>query len=99
MKESGMRSSPSGLSSSPGGGSSAGGKKAIGKAIKGGGMLFRGKGAASIARQEEEIRGRMTQASDGYQKAVRETQTMRQEYFNFQLPKTLRVSRGSVGAY
>ena len=34
---------------------------------------------------------RMSSASDAYRKAVTETQTIRQEYFNFQLPRILRV--------
>jgi hypothetical protein len=34
----------------------------------------------------------MSAASDIYRKAVTDTQTMRQEYFNFQLPRILRVS-------
>ena len=33
----------------------------------------------------------MSTASDVYRKAVTETQSMRQEYFNFQLPRILRV--------
>jgi len=33
----------------------------------------------------------MSVASDTYRKAVLETQTMRQEYFNFQLPRILRA--------
>ena len=43
-------------------------------------------------RQEEDIRARMSSAAEAFRKAVRETQTMRQEYFNFQLPRFLRVS-------
>lgn len=42
-------------------------------------------------RQEEDIRGRMSSAAEAFRKAVQETQTMRQEYFNFQLPRSLRV--------
>lgn len=44
-----------------------------------------------IQRQEDDIRMRMSSASDAYRKAVTETQTIRQEYFNFQLPRILRV--------
>lgn len=48
-------------------------------------MLFQ------LQRQEEDIRARMSVASDAYRKSVLETQSMRQEYFNFQLPRILRV--------
>lgn len=34
----------------------------------------------------------MSGASDAYRKAVTDTQAIRQEYFNFQLPRILRVS-------
>lgn len=36
----------------------------------------------------------MSRESDAYRKAVLETQAIRQEYFNFQLPRILRV--GSI---
>jgi len=45
-----------------------------------------------LQRQEDDIRLRMSNASDAYRKAVTETQAIRQEYFNFQLPRILRVS-------
>lgn len=45
-----------------------------------------------LQRQEDDIRFRMSNASDAYRKAVTETQAIRQEYFNFQLPRILRVS-------
>lgn len=45
-----------------------------------------------IQRQEDDIRARVSVASDTYRKSVIETQSMRQEYFNLQLPKILRVS-------
>lgn len=48
--------------------------------------------SAQIQRQEDDIRQRLSTASDQYRKAVTETQGMRQEYFNFQLPRILRVS-------
>lgn len=44
-----------------------------------------------IQRQEDDIRSRVSSASDTYRKAFTDTQTMRQEYFNFQLPRILRV--------
>lgn len=75
---------------------SAGAKKGFNKAIKSGGMLFKGKGPASIAKQEDDTRARMAQASETFRKAVLESQGLRQEYFNFQLPKILRVSSRSL---
>lgn len=48
--------------------------------------------ASQIQRQEDDVRARMSTASDIYRKAVLDTQTMRSEYFNFQLPRILRVS-------
>lgn len=60
-----------------------------------GGLLFKGKGAGSMAKQEEDVRSRMAIASETFRKAVLESQALRQEYFNFQLPKILRVSRAS----
>ncbi|KAG6907142.1 hypothetical protein DXG01_010361 [Tephrocybe rancida] len=71
----------------PGG---AGGKRAIGKAVAKGGLLLKGKNPGNIQRQEDDIRSRMSTASDVYRKAVTDTQAMRQEYFNFQLPRILR---------
>ena len=38
----------------------------------------------------------MSTASDAYRKAVQETQTIRQEYFNFQLPRILRVGHKTL---
>jgi hypothetical protein len=55
-------------------------------------MLFKGKGPASMAKHEDDTRARMAQASETFRKAVLESQGLRQEYFNFQLPKILRVS-------
>ncbi|KAJ7252767.1 RhoGAP-domain-containing protein [Mycena haematopus] len=69
----------------------AGGKRAIGKAVAKGGLLLKGKNPANIQRQEDDIRSRMSSASDAYRKAVTDTQAMRQEYFNFQLPRILRA--------
>ena len=47
---------------------------------------------SQIQRQEDDIRSRVSNAADAYRKAVMDTQAMRQEYFNFQLPRILRVS-------
>ncbi|KAF9477751.1 GTPase activating protein [Pholiota conissans] len=77
-----------GMASRPGG---AGGKRAIGKAVAKGGLLLKGKNPGNIQRQEDDIRTRLSNASDQYRKAVTETQAMRQEYFNFQLPRILRA--------
>ncbi|KAK8844139.1 hypothetical protein IAR55_006933 [Kwoniella newhampshirensis] len=99
FKDAGMRSSAStssantsaGGSSGPGGPGSGGGKRALGKAMTKGGLLFKGKGAGSLQRQEDDVRARMAQASETFRKAVLESQALRQEYFNFQLPKILRL--------
>jgi hypothetical protein len=56
-----------------------------------GGMLFKGKGPAQMQRQEDEVRGRMSMASEVFRKAVSDSQAVRQEYFGLQLPKILRV--------
>ncbi|TEB29117.1 GTPase activating protein [Coprinellus micaceus] len=66
-----------------------GGKRAIGKAV--GGLLLKGKNVGNIQRQEDDVRTRVSNASDQYRKAVTDTQAMRQEYFNFQLPRILRA--------
>ncbi|WWC91012.1 uncharacterized protein L201_005952 [Kwoniella dendrophila CBS 6074] len=68
-----------------------GGKRALGKAMKTGGLLFKGKGVGSIQKQEDDVRSRMAQSSETFRKAVLESQALRQEYFNFQLPKILRL--------
>lgn len=88
-----MRSSTS-ISSNGTTGSSGthgGSKRALGKAMTKGGLLFKGKGAGSLGKQEEDVRSRMATASETFRKAVLESQALRQEYFNFQLPKILRV--------
>ncbi|KAF8343505.1 Rho GTPase activation protein [Amanita rubescens] len=66
-----------------------GGKRVIGKAVARGAVLLR-RNPANIQRQEDDIRARMSTYSDQYRKAVTDTQAMRQEYFNFQLPRILR---------
>jgi len=92
IKESGMRSSSSTSSNGTTGSGAHGGKRALGKAMTKGGLLFKGKGAGSLGKQEEDVRSRMASASETFRKAVLESQALRQEYFNFQLPKILRVS-------
>ncbi|KAK4689393.1 Rho GTPase-activating protein RGD1, partial [Tremellales sp. Uapishka_1] len=93
FKDAGMRSSNSGSSTSTSTStpSSATTKRGIGKAMTKGGLLFKGKGPAQMQRQEDDIRARMQQASETFRKAVLESQALRQEYFNFQLPKILRL--------
>ncbi|KAF8317782.1 Rho GTPase activation protein [Cantharellus anzutake] len=73
----------------PGTTASKGGNK-IGKTLAKGGMLLKVRSPANLQRQEDDIRSRMSSTSDAYRKAVMETQTLRQEYFNFQLPRILR---------
>ncbi|KAF8996072.1 Rho GTPase activation protein [Hymenopellis radicata] len=68
-----------------------GGKRVIGKAVAKGGLLLKGKNPGNIQRQEDDIRTRMSTASDAFRKAVTDTQAMRQEYYNFQLPRILRA--------
>ncbi|KAI0709675.1 GTPase activating protein [Cerioporus squamosus] len=72
------------------------GKRVIGKAVAKGGMLLKGRNPQNMQRQEDDIRARMSSASDAYRKAVTDTQTMRQEYFNFQLPRILRALKECV---
>ncbi|KAK1222134.1 Rho GTPase-activating protein [Marasmius sp. AFHP31] len=72
------------------GGGGVGGKRAIGKAVAKGGLLLKGKNPGNIQRQEDDVRARVSAASDAFRKAVIDTQAMRQEYFNFQLPRILR---------
>ncbi|KAI8985727.1 GTPase activating protein [Trametes punicea] len=72
------------------------GKRVIGKAVQKGGMLLKGKNPQNLQRQEDDIRARMSTASDAYRKAVTDTQTIRQEYFNFQLPRILRAFKECV---
>ncbi|KAM5544270.1 hypothetical protein V8D89_001930 [Ganoderma adspersum] len=72
------------------------GKRVIGKAVAKGGMLLKGRNPQNIQRQEDDIRARMSSASDAYRKAVTDTQTIRQEYFNFQLPRILRALKECV---
>ena len=52
-----------------------------------------------IQRQEDDIRARVQLSSQAYHKSVQETQGLRQEYFNFQLPRILRVSARRTELY
>lgn len=56
------------------------------------------KNAAQYAKQEDEVRTRMGQTSDSYRAQVAGAQTARQEYFQSQLPRVLRVRALSVGS-
>jgi hypothetical protein len=80
-----FQSTPDGISGS--------GKEAkrggIGKAMSKG--LFKAKNPAQIQRQEDETRARMNSASEQFKKAVQDNQATKQEFFNLQLPKILRV--------
>ncbi|GJJ11509.1 hypothetical protein Clacol_005742 [Clathrus columnatus] len=69
---------------------SPGGKRAIGKAVAKGGLLLKGKNPANLQRQEDDVRTRVSSASTVMAKAMQDTQQIRQEYFNFQLPRILR---------
>lgn len=66
------------------------GKKALGNKVKQG--LFKAKNPAQLQRHEDDVRARMSAASEAFRKAVIESQALRAEYFNFQLPKVVRVS-------
>lgn len=65
-------------------------KRGIGKALNKG--LFKGKNPAQMQKHEDEVRQRMTSASEAYRKAAIENQTLRKEYYDKQLPKVVRVS-------
>lgn len=64
-------------------------KRTLGKAI---GKLKGGpKNPAQLQKLEEEARSKMNSMSDAYRQQVIATQTIRQEYFNLQLPRMLKV--------
>ncbi|KAL6305482.1 Rho GTPase activation protein, partial [Sparassis latifolia] len=75
-----------------------GGKREIGKAVSKGDLLLKGRnpGNARIQKQEDDVRARMSNTSDTYRKMVTQTQTIRQEYFNFRLPRILRALKECV---
>ncbi|OBZ66849.1 Rho GTPase-activating protein 23 [Grifola frondosa] len=78
---------------SPGG---VNGKRVIGKAVAKGGLLLKGRNPQNIQRQEDDVRTRMSNASDAYRKAMHDTQAIRQEFFNFQRPRILRALKECV---
>lgn len=69
-------------------GPSTANKRSFGKAMS---KLKGPKNPAQVAKQEEEVRSRMGQSSDAYRSQVIGAQAVRQEYFNLQLPRILRV--------
>ena len=70
------------------------GKRTLGKAI---GKLKGGpKNPAQMQRIEEDSRAKMNNLSDAYRQQVLATQTIRQEYFNLQLPRMLKVSPAAL---
>ncbi|GAA5912316.1 uncharacterized protein JCM6883_003323 [Sporobolomyces salmoneus] len=81
-------SSSSSSSSHPSGSSGSKGRSLMSK-LKG------PKNPAQVAKQEEEMRSRMGQASDSYRASVQGAQSVKQEYFNLQLPKLLRTLKES----
>ncbi|CAO1637713.1 unnamed protein product [Sympodiomycopsis kandeliae] len=85
------------LSGSSGPNAIKGGGRSLGKAMSKGGMLFnKNKNPQQLLRQEEEIRSRTSQLSDTFRREVLQTQQMRQEYFNLQLPRILRSLKESA---
>lgn len=72
--------------------------RSLGKAMSKGGMqLFKNsKNPQQLLRQEEEVRARTSQLSDTFRREVLQTQQMRQEYFNLQLPRILRSLKESA---
>lgn len=91
LKDSGMQLSPGGSANGSSDSGGGGGRKKLGKAIgKGAGLTRKGEDE-QMQRQEDEVRQRMSQASDTFRKSVLDAQSVRQEYFNTQLPKILRV--------
>ncbi|KDN46778.1 GTPase activating protein [Tilletiaria anomala UBC 951] len=77
-------------------GGNSGGKRTLGKAMGKTGLLFKQKNPQQMLRQEEEIRVKTSNASDAFRKEVHQTQQMRQEYFNMQLPRILRSLKESA---
>lgn len=64
-------------------------KRTFGKAMS---KLKGPKSMAQAAKQEDEVRSKMGQSSDSYRGQVLGAQAIRNEYFNLQLPRILRVS-------
>ena len=91
MRDAQMRNAnAAGLAAGNGSLAAGNNKRGIGKSMAKG--LFKGKNPAQMQRHEDDVRARMASASEAFRKAVLESQALRQEYFNFQLPKIVRVS-------
>lgn len=88
-RDAGMRNATAPGPTSGNGSASGANKRGLGKAMTKG--LFKGKNPAQMQRHEDDVRSRMAAASEAFRKAVLESQALRQEYFNFQLPKIVRV--------
>ncbi|BGP41630.1 Rho GTPase-activating protein [Rhodotorula kratochvilovae] len=84
---------PSSLPHAGASGSNPSKGRSFGKAMS---KLKGPKNAAQFARQEEDVRSRMGQSSDAYRAQVAGAQSVRQEYFNLQLPRILRSLKESV---
>lgn len=77
-------------------GQAANKSRSLGKAMTKGGMLFKAKNPQQLLRQEEDCRARTSQLSDTFRREVLQTQQMRQEYFNLQMPRILRSLKESA---
>ncbi|BEJ16227.1 hypothetical protein CspHIS471_0508320 [Cutaneotrichosporon sp. HIS471] len=89
FRDAGMRSANAANAAAGNGLPQASGKKGIGKAMTKG--LFKGKNPAQMAKHEDDVRARMASTSEAFRKACLESQALRQEYFNHQLPRIVRV--------
>lgn len=96
FRDAGMRSANAANAAAGNGLPTAGGKKGIGKAMTKG--LFKGKNPAQMAKHEDDVRARMASTSEAFRKACLDSQSLRQDYFNYQLPKIVRVSAACVFA-
>lgn len=70
-------------------------KRTFGKAMS---KLKGPKSVAQLVKAEEEAHSRLGQSNEAYRAQVLGAQGLRQEYFNSQLPRILRVSSRSSGA-
>ncbi|GMK55519.1 hypothetical protein CspeluHIS016_0205750 [Cutaneotrichosporon spelunceum] len=89
FRDAGMRSANAASAAAGNGVSQSSGKKGIGKAMTKG--LFKGKNPAQMAKHEDDVRARMASTSEAFRKACLESQALRQEYFNHQLPRIVRA--------
>ncbi|BEI85216.1 hypothetical protein CcaverHIS002_0506170 [Cutaneotrichosporon cavernicola] len=89
FRDAGMRSANAANAAAGNGLPQGSGKKGIGKAMTKG--LFKGKNPAQMAKHEDDVRARMALTSEAFRKACLESQALRQEYFNHQLPRIVRL--------